>query len=326
MIQSSGQYYRPDSLGELKRLVENLDSDNADYIFYAGGTDVVPGLKKTGTNNKNIIFLQSLKEKDEFLKVKMEGNVLYIGALMTLCDVSKNEVILKHLSCVSETAKLIASPQIRNKATIGGNILVDNRCIFYNQSELNRESHNPCFKDNGNVCHLVKSAKKDDFPSCRARCVSDLVPPLLILDSFLVLDGPKGRREVSLRKFFKGDGIQKNNLEKGEILIQIKVPIDSNKKLNYEKLRIRNAIDFPSLGVAVSKNEKNLEVAITGVATSPIYYSFEKGEFSSWDDLLDAACKICMREATPIKQDFFPPSYRKKMISVFIRRLAQKHD
>lgn len=324
MIHSSGPFYRPNSFLELNQIIGSLQEKGDKFIFYAGGTDVVPYLKKQGNNNNKIISLNFLEDKNKLIEVSEEQDFLYIGALMALSEVSKNKIINEKIPSITKTVDLIASPQIRNKATVGGNILVDNRCVFFNQSELNRESHNPCIKDGGEVCHLIKSANKNDFPSCRARSVSDLVPSLLILDTSLILNGINGEREIKLRDFFKSDGIQRNYLEEGEVLTQIKIPLLPNKTMYYEKLRIREAIDFPSLGVAVGKNNNFLEIAITGVDTSPKYYCFNQNDFSNWDELIKTASKTCMKDAAPLKQDFFPPAYRKKMIAIFIKRICRK--
>ena len=318
------RFEKPRSLKEWRTLTETLGKEKDHTIlFCAGGTDIIPLLKTTPQDTPQTLI--SLTAIEELGGVKLaKDKVVEIGPLTTLCEFSRDPIIQKHLPVLGETASTVASPQLRNRATVGGNILVNTRCNYFNQSEQNRAAHEVCFKAGGEMCHIVQNATRGKTPLCQARFASDLAPVMLILYAKLNLLGPDGKRSVKLREFYLPDGIECNRLKKGELLTSIEIAIPSGTKLAYNKLRIRNAIDFPSLGVSVSTTGKRLAIALTGVNTRPLFMQFEDKGFSSKQEMIDHACDEATRAAQPFKQDFFPPSYRKQMVAVLIRRNLQK--
>jgi len=310
-------YARPASLEELTKLVTDYQQKGRKFAFAAGGTDLIPKLKTGVTTLDSLISLSGLTELGEISK---QGNNIRIGALATLSDVANSDLIREHLPTLAGAAHKVASPQIRNRATIGGNIMVDNRCVYINQSELNRECHSPCFKAGGEVCHLVKSAKRGDDILCQARFVSDTAPILLLLGARITLTGPDGQREMALDELYPGDGIDSKSLKKGEVITVIGVEVPEDCRIYYEKLAIRNALDFPSLGVAVRLTDRGLSVALTGLNPRPGIFTVKSADYDSFDDMLSAVIAQAMGFAVTYQQDFFPRGYRKDMIPVFIRR------
>jgi 4-hydroxybenzoyl-CoA reductase subunit beta len=254
---------------------------------------------------------------------------LKIGSQTRLAELAGSELIRQHLPGLAEAIAQIASGQIRNQATVGGNLLVNNRCSYFNQSPLNRAYHDECYKAGGEVCHVIVNAKRGDPVLCRARFVSDVAPNLLALGARLSLLSAKGLRHLSLKDFYLPDGIHRNQLADGEILCAIEVPISPKRKVAYEKLRIRKAIDFASLGVAVARvgegQARQWHLALTGVHTHPI--SVNDVEFDGALVTLEKLIKTAEHVAQPLKQDFLSPSYRRRMISVLAKRaLARLAD
>jgi 4-hydroxybenzoyl-CoA reductase subunit beta len=325
------QYKRPGTLGEVFALVGQLRSEDRDFIFSGGGTDVVSLLKQQIGQPDTVISLSGLDDLRQ-ISVVSPGKVR-IGSLVSLTGLTRSQTLNELVPSLAAAAKKVASPQIRNQATIGGNILVTNRCIYFNQSEHNRVALGPCFKADGNHCHVVKGASREKLPLCRARVVSDTVPVLLVLDAMLVVSGIAGDRRVRLREFYRPDGIDSNGIQPEEVLSYVEFDVKPNKKIIYDKLSARDTLDFPSLGVAVAietapdaktGDEIILSIALTGVHTHPEFMEFRSAEFGSTTELLNEACREATRNALTFQQDQFPRSYRKKMVEVYVRRAVQQ--
>lgn len=335
---NSFRYLRPKSVAEALSLIQQLEEKKDGFVFSSGGTDLVPQLKMQRSFPGTVVSLGSLDEMHQVRLIVGKDSRKYLetGSQLTLAELSTHPEIQQLFPGLAEAARKVASPQIRNRASVAGNLLVNNRCLYFNQSELNRDVHDACFKSGGEVCHVMMSASRDrrqsgglPSPLCRARFVSDLAPVLMVLDASLVLISPRGTRQIALRDFYLPDGIDRNRLEKNEIITQIRIKAPGpSRGVHYEKLRIRNAIDFPSLGVAVALDDtpargKRLNICLTGVHTHPVHLEyFEDGK--PWDATLETAIAQATSQAVPVKQDFFPPTYRRKMIAVLIRRGLRK--
>lgn len=321
------RYERPGNLEETIELLARLQGNGEEFVLSAGGTDLVPGLKLHDTWVGSLISLTGLRELHG---VHLDGERVRIGALTTLAELALDAGVRRELPGLAAAAAEIASPQIRNRATVGGNLLVDHRCMYYNQSVQNRCAHDSCFKAGGEGCHLIPNAVRGKLPLCRARFVSDLAPVLLCLDARVRLVGPKGWREVLLAGFYLPDGMDRNVLRDGEILAEVEVRLPAPAHLRYEKLRIRNAIDFASLGVAVALLSKGktweLRVSLTGVNEAPYHGRWDEKECGGRDAMILRACEEASKTVVPLKQDFFPPSYRRKMVSVLIRRALGRFE
>ncbi len=317
LFQENFDFVRPTSLDQLNDLVKEYQEKGLEFAFSAGGTDVIPKLKSQPSQLDKFISLNGLQDLNN---VKIQGKRISIGALTTLSDLASHELVREHLPTLATAAHKVASPQIRNRATIGGNIMVDNRCIYINQSSINRECHDPCFKADGNVCHLVKSARRGDEILCQARFVSDTAPVLLLLNAKITIIGPNGARTISLGDLYLKDGIDSRSLQVGEVITTIEIEIPEDTSLHYEKLAIRNALDFPSLGVAVRITGNNLSIALTGLNTLPGVFHANSSNYDTFNDMVSAISTQAMDFAKTYQQDFFPRGYRKSMIPVFIQR------
>jgi len=154
LLPENLQVFRPQNIEDTFKLVESFLANQSDFKFLAGGTDVIAELK--GNYQYKGLKIISLKGLSELNTVELVDNQVKIGALATLADLVTNPLILKHVPIISKVARQVASPQIRNQATAGGNLLVNNRCDYYNQGTLFKQSFGgPCFKAGGDRCYVV---------------------------------------------------------------------------------------------------------------------------------------------------------------------------
>jgi len=306
---------------EAMDLLHDWQSRGEPFVFMGGGTDLLVDMKQRQVTPGHVMSLSGLPELHGIEKTQ---GALKIGAAVTLAELCENALLRTHAPSLASAAALVASPQIRQAATVGGNLLLDNRCQYYNQSQHNRALHGPCFKADGEACHLVKSAGRDSTPVCRARCCSDLTAVALLLHARLHFSGPAGRREVRLAGLHSGEGLAPYAREAGEILTHIEIPLPAPAAMSYRKLRIRNTLDFPSLGVAASLQSTaqgaELGVALVGIGTRPGLFRYRAQDFPRHSDLCARACADAGAAAVVYADGVFPRGYRKQMIAVFIGR------
>jgi 4-hydroxybenzoyl-CoA reductase subunit beta len=212
--------------------------EGAHYV--AGGTDLVPNLKHRIVPARHLVSLSTALPRGW----RKEDGSWIIGAGTRLSELAR----MTELKPLAEAAGLVAGPQIRNMGTIGGNILLDTRCLFFNQTLFWRKALGYCLKAEGTWCHVVGGPK-----TCVATQSSDTVPVLLALGARIRLLGPNGSRELDLRSLYKFNGMDHLQIEEGELLTAVVVPDPGTGfRGSYTKLRMRGAIDFPQLGVAIA--------------------------------------------------------------------------
>lgn len=236
------------------------DSDSPAYI--AGGTDLLPTMKLELREHRTLIAVGRALSTS----VQEEGDDLVLGAGMTLAQVAG-----LHLAPLSQAAGHVASPQIRNSGTLGGNVMLDTRCRFYNQSPAWRASLGGCLRAEGPSCRVT-----DSKTSCVATQCSDTVPALMVLDARLRLLSPAGQREVPLTDLLRYDGMKAIDLEPGELLTHVVVPRPgAGTVAEAEKLTARGSIDFPMLSIAaLARFEPSgalaaLRIAVGAVSPQP---------------------------------------------------------
>lgn len=316
------QYHRPDSLADATALAERLNNEGLNFAWLAGGSDLVPRIKLHAGQVQALIALGGIGNLRGIGSFGERG--LSLGALTPLADIVSSPLVAERAPALAAAAARVASPQIRNQATLGGNLLVDRRCSYYNQSEINRQSHRPCFKAGGEHCPLIKSVRAGDWPQCHARFVSDTVPVLLLMGARVRLAGAGGERTIALAELYRPDGIDGLALDAEEIVTGIDIETPPDMTITYAKLAIRNTLDFPSLGVAAAFDGRTLGVALTGVNTHPGLERFALADFDSPEAMLEAACTRSQAFAETYNQDFFSRGYRKDMIPVLLRRAVER--
>ncbi len=315
MILPQFKYHQPETLDEALTIARKSDGH---FDFIAGGTDVLPNYKNRLNNRKHVISLSGIRELFGVSDTK-------IGSMVTLVELEKNEIIKNTFPAVSQAAHVIATPLLRESATVGGNILLDTRCWFFNQSFLWRQSKGFCLKADGDDCLVVPQKE-----ICYATYSGDLAPVFMVLDATFHLAGPEGQREVHSSKFFTHDGITRNVKLPEEILSYISLPKEAQSmKAAYKKLRIRDSMDYPVMGVAIALKRngaiiEELRVGVTGMETTPFTYDEITGQFKGdqlTSELIENIGNEVMEQVQAYRNVHFSPQYRKAMVGVYVKRL-----
>lgn len=288
----------------------------------AGGTDLIPSMRQKLFEPGSVLDLRGLSEL-RGIRPQTNG-VVEIGALTTLSSIEKSAYLRQHYPVLTEAAATVASPVLRNMGTVGGNICLDTRCLWYNQSLTWRKGCGFCIKKDGNLCHVAPGGTK-----CWAAFSGDTPPALLCLNAEIEIAGPDGRRRISLRDFYTGDGENYRKLLPNELVTRVFLPAESaDYRGIYRKLRIRGSIDYPLAGVAVAMKRSNghvadARIAITAVNPAPLLLQ-HAGEMligrAVDEALADAVGDLAARTAKPLTTSALTPEYRREMIRVFTKR------
>jgi 4-hydroxybenzoyl-CoA reductase subunit beta len=315
------EYLRPASLDEaLARLAESPD----DTLVVAGGTDAVPNLKHRLHEPRRVLALGAL---DELRFAREEGGDLELGPLVTLAALAAHPVVTRELPGLAQAASRVASPQIRNMGTLGGNLCLDTRCTYYNQTPFWRGALGYCLKKSGTVCHVVPAGRR-----CVAAHSSDVAPMLIALGASVELASATGRRELALADFFVGDGVRNTVRRPDELVTRVTVPAAARGlRQAYHKLRPRQAIDFPMLSVAFAAR---LEGAVCAEARLVVSALAAKPKLVSGLDAklagrpLDEVAVAVIAEAAraqchPLPNVPYDTEWRKEMVPVVVARTVR---
>ncbi len=313
------RYHRPGTVGEAVAL---LAEHAGDVLPVAGGTDLMPNMKHRLFEPGHLVALKGVAELRGIGEV---DGYLRIGAAETLTSVSTNPRVRERFPSLAAAAGHVAGPQLRNMGTLGGNLCLDTRCTYYNQSAFWRGALGHCLKKDGTVCHVTRVGKK-----CVAAHSADTPPVLMTLEAAAVLVGPAGRREVPVREFFVADGIANTVREPGEIVTELRIPLRSaGWRTGYAKLRQRSSIDFPLLTVAVAADVddrgsvRTLAGVVTGLGARP-------RELSGWqeiaegrvlnDDVVTELAERAFKQCHPLENIIVDPEWRRAMVPVYVRK------
>ncbi len=288
----------------------------------AGGTDLIPSMRQKLFDPEFVLDIRHIGELNG-IRTKPDGGV-EIGALTPLSAIERSAFLRQHYPVLSEAAATVASPVLRNMGTIGGNICLDTRCLWYNQSLTWRKGCGFCIKKDGDLCHVAPGGKK-----CWAAFSGDTPPALLCLNAEVEIAGPTGSRRIPLREFYTGIGDDYRRLASNEVLTRVFLPESTaNYKGLYRKLRIRGSIDYPLAGVAVVMKRANghvsqAQVAITAVNPAPLLVAkagpLMEGKVMD-GALAEAVGELAAKVAKPLTTSALTPEYRREMIRVFTKR------
>src|SRR3982751_4232901 len=238
--------------------------------FVAGGTDLYPNMKRRQQTPKTVISVMRLAELNQITGDGKSG--LTIGASVSLTDVCEHPVVNRDYPFLAAAAKLISTPLLRNMGTIGGYLLLDTRCNYYDQNYEWRKGINFCLKKDGGICWVAPGSSK-----CWAVQSSDLVPVMVAIGAKLRFASTLGERIVDAAGLYNDDGIDYLKKRPDELLVSIDLPKANGWRASYQKLRRRGAFDFPVLGVAAyvefeSSNGrvKDARIILGGIAPSPL--------------------------------------------------------
>jgi 4-hydroxybenzoyl-CoA reductase subunit beta len=287
----------------------------------AGGTDLIPSMQQKlfepefVLDLRRVVGIKGIRETDEGIE---------IGALTALGEIERSNFLRRHYSVLTAAATTVASPVLRNMGTIGGNICLDTRCLWYNQSLTWRKGCGFCIKKDGDLCHVAPGGTK-----CWAAFSGDTPPALLCLDAEIEIANAAGLRRMVLRDFYTGDGVAYRQLDPGDLLTRVILPASAaGRRGVYRKLRVRGSIDYPLAGVAVALRRLNgrvLEgrVALTAVNPGPVLVKGASdalaGKIIS-QEVAEAIGDLAAKTAKPLTTSALTPEYRREMIRVFTRR------
>jgi 4-hydroxybenzoyl-CoA reductase subunit beta len=297
-------------------------SDHVPIRVIAGGTDLIPSMRQKLFEPEYVLDLRGISEL-KGIRRQANGEV-QIGALTTLREIERSDLLRLHYPVLTEAAATVASPVLRNMGTIGGNICLDTRCLWYNQSLTWRKGCGFCIKKDGDLCHVAPGGTK-----CWATSSADTPPALLCLDAEVEIASASATRRVALRDFYTGLGDDYRKLRPNELLTRIFLPAASAGFNGvYRKLRIRGSIDYPLAGVAVAMKRSNgcvsdARIGITAVNPAPMLVKgaseLLKGKVVD-EALADSAADMAAKTAKPLTTSALTPEYRREMIRVFTKR------
>jgi len=305
------EYRTPQTIAEAVKVMADVGPEGQ---FVAGGTDLYPNMKRRQQTPKTVISVMRLNELNQITGNGSNG--LQIGASVTLTEVCENEIINRAYPVVAHAAKTISTPILRNMGTIGGNLLLDTRCNYYDQNFEWRKGINFCLKKDGDVCWVAPGSSK-----CWAVQSSDLVPVMVAIGAKLRFTSTLGDRVVHAAALYNDDGIEYLSKRADELLVSIELPPANGWRASYKKLRRRGAFDFPVLGVAAYvKHDRDhvtdAKVILGAIAPSPIEIHEAATALIGKplnSDRIHAAAEAAYVKARPLDNTDFVYQWRKQM-------------
>ena len=307
---------------EIAQAVKMIGDAGTEGQFVAGGTDLYPNMKRRQQTPRTVISVMRLPELNQISGEGKSG--IRIGASVTLTDICEHPLLKHEYPAVAATAKLISTPLLRNMGTIGGNLLLDTRCNYYDQNYEWRKGINFCLKKDGDVCWVAPGSSK-----CWAVQSSDLAPLLVAIGAKLRLASTLGERVVDAAGFYNDDGIDYLHKRPDELLVDIQLPPTNGWRASYRKLRRRGAFDFPVLGVAAwAKFDAMGKVAeaklvLGGIAPSPIEVKEAAQTLIGQgldEEKIQAAAEETYIKARPLDNTDFVMNWRKQMTREYTLR------
>jgi 4-hydroxybenzoyl-CoA reductase subunit beta len=319
------RYVAPSTLDEATAVLEEYGSE---CRIIAGGTDLLPSMKQRIFKPKVLLSLEHIRSLDR-MEFDSQGD-LRIGPLVRVGALEKEVRILRDYPMVAQAAKAVASPQLRQMGTLGGNLSLDTRCYYYNQSESWRRSRPKCIKMGGDRCNAVGGGKK-----CFAVFSGDLGPALMALDAKITLVSRAGERTIPLSGYYTGKGESPFATDSKEFILGVQVsPPPQGAVSAYYKYRIRKSIDFPLASVAAviktDKKEKKClgaSVIISAVGARPQEVE-DIGRLLEGERLdrvtIEKASELAFKAARPVANQAGSPEHRRLMIKSLVKKALEE--
>jgi 4-hydroxybenzoyl-CoA reductase subunit beta len=321
--------FRPRTIDEV---LAARAADGASQLL-GGGTDLVVNIRRGIVAPTTLVDLTGVAE---LRTIAADEEGLEIGAGATLAELAAHPEVRRHYAVVAEAAGSIAGPTQREMGTVGGNLCLDTRCIYYNQSEWWRQANDHCLKTTGTVCHVAPKSRG----VCFATFSGDLAPALMVLGAEVEIASPAGRRRLALPDLYigrarhdgsSGDGKRYLALAPEEMVVAVRARPAPDLRSGYDKLRIRRSIEYPVAGVAVALRREGaalaeLHVAVTGTNPRPVLLEgtaglcggpLEEGVFAGLDGL-------ARDQVMAMKTTFTPGHYRRRVAGVLAARLLRR--
>ena len=291
--------------------------------FIAGGTDLLVNMRRGISKTDLLIDLSDIEQLAEF---RSDDEGLTIGAGVTIAALARSDLIAARYRALAQAAASIAGPGHRVMGTVGGNLCLDTRCIYYNQSEWWRRANAYCLKNGGDTCHVAPQGQR-----CHAAFTGDLAPALLVLGAEIDVLGERDVRRIPLSELYVEDGRAHLALADGELISAVHLPPNPPPS-SYAKLRNRAAIDFPLAGVALALRASgatiaSLRVALTGTNSRPFLLAGTEALVGRpFDDkLLDEVERLVQKQVQPMRTTVTAANYRRVAAAALARRLVAEH-
>ena len=310
---------RPTSIAEAAAL---LASESGARLL-AGGTGLLPNLRRGIECPAMLVELGAVQD---LASIAFTDEGLSLGAGVTLSRLAADSRLGQGYRTLAEAARTVAGPGHRSVATAGGNLCLDTRCVFYNQSEWWRAANEYCLKRGGEVCHVAPQGKH-----CHAAFSGDLAPALLVLGAEVELVSSRGTRRIPLVDLYRDDGAAHLTIAADELLARVLVARPAGLVSGYRKACVRGAIDFPLAGVACALSVRDgelaeLRVALTGTNSQPFVLAGTDALLGRavGADTLSALAKLVQKQVSPMRTTVTQSNYRRQVAAVLAQRLVRE--
>lgn len=321
------QLRQPESLPDALAV---LAAAGPEAAVLAGGTDLLPNLKHELLTPAVVVSLSRIPELRGIRRA--DDGALVIGAMTPLFEVAESLLVRERAPALAQAASLVAGPQLRRRGTLGGNLLLDTRCQYFNQTYFWRAALGFCLKKDGSACHVVAGGSR-----CVAAASADTAPALMTLGAELAIAGPAGGRAVAIDDFWRADGIRNHELQPGEILASVRVPaLPEGHRGAYGKLRERGSIDFPLLGVAAridldaSGRIEHADLVITALAARPRRIGGVSAALRgrpaagpAFEEAVRSVAERAYAQCRPLPNVPGDHEWRHEMVRVYVRRTLE---
>ena len=308
------KYQAPRSVSEAARI---LAAEGPQAMLIAGGTDLLPNMKRRQQSPATLISLRQV----EGLKRVANGTGLNLGAGLTLTEVVGTSTVRTKYLALWQAAAQVATPHLRNMGTLGGNLCLDTRCLYYNQNEDWRRAIDFCMKKDGETCWVATGSKR-----CVAVSSTDTAPALIALGAKVRLVSAAGERDVALVDLYRNDGMNYLTRKPDEILTEVSLPDMDGWRSTYWKLRRRGSFDFPVLGVAAAVRVagdgtvEEARVVLGAVSSRPLFT--KAGELligkKLTDEVIAEAGAKASSAAKPMDNTDLDLYWRRDVVSAFV--------
>lgn len=316
-------YLAPRTVEEAVRSVREAGPD---AVLVAGGTDLFPNMKRRQIEPKTVVGLRGIPDLGRL--AGDAGRGMALGACVTLTQVSSHPEIARGYRALALAAGSVSTPLLRNMGTLGGNLCLDTRCNYYNQTYHWRKSIGFCMKKDGEICLVAPGS-----PRCWALSSTDTAPAAIALGARVRLVGPAGERVVPVASLYHDDGIRYLAKSPDEVLVEVLLPPADGWRSTYWKLRRRGSFDFPVLGVAAALRLDSdgtvaeATIVLGAVASRPLE-AVEAAQILRGQrldpDLIARAASRAAQPARPLDNADLTLAYRKKMVRIFVERALRE--
>jgi len=310
----------------LEKAVGQIGEAGPDGMLVAGGTDLYPNMKRRQFEPKILIGLRAIRELGRISGTAAKG--MTIGSGVTLSQAASHPDITQGYRALALAADAVSTPPLRNMGTIGGNLCLDTRCNYYNQTYHWRKSIGFCMKKDGEICLVAPGS-----PRCWAISSTDTAPAVIALGAHVRLAGPNGERVIPAVDLYRDDGMQYLTMASDEILVDVVLPPADGWRSTYWKLRRRGSFDFPILGVAAALRcapdgtIADARIVLGAVASRPVVASqaadLLKGQRPT-PELIARAAQAAYQPAKPLDNADLTIGYRKKMARIYVERALRE--